>query len=138
MSRAERDPSRRATHSCKSSIGRMKRVIRYDHSMYNTLLRYSASHGFYRYFGFEKRHPSHIASHFARTRLLFLSPAKSSARLFVSPRERINEGRHSFREEEERPHLTVERLRGGEKPRARRSPKIRTVDHGDSDCLYCT
>lgn len=27
--RAKRDPSRRAAHSCKSSIGRMKRVIRY-------------------------------------------------------------------------------------------------------------
>lgn len=43
--RAKRDPSRRAAHSRNSSIGRMKRVIRYDHSMYNTLLRYSASHG---------------------------------------------------------------------------------------------
>lgn len=33
--RAKHDPSRRAAYSCKSSIGRMKRVIRYDHSIYN-------------------------------------------------------------------------------------------------------
>lgn len=82
----------------------MKRVIRYDHAMYNTLLRYSATHGFYRYFGFEKRHPSRpLASRFASA-FLFLISLREVEREIVSPREKIHEVRRSRFAKETGPH----------------------------------
>lgn len=54
MFRAKRDPARRAAHSCKSSIGRMKRVIRYDHSIYNDASVFRESRFLYRLLWFRE------------------------------------------------------------------------------------
>lgn len=80
----------------------MKRVIRYDHSIYNDASIFRESRFLYRYFGFEK-HPLRFPPTPCvplRPRVFFF-PILRGAEI-VSPRERIRETRRSFREKEER------------------------------------
>jgi len=124
--------------------------IRYDHSMYNTLFQYSASHGFIATLVSRNDIPPCVPF-CTRARLFLLSPAKSNVKSFR--RERIGEVRCSFCEERRivsdanvRKHsaLTIERFRGRGKSRTSHSEymfrilPILLISAGESDRLYCT
>lgn len=129
--RAKRDPLRDAAHSCKSSIGRMKRVIRYVHSIYNDASIFRESR-FLSLLWFRENNtppPLSPASH-ARL-LIFFSYSHEVEIVFaredprgtpIVSRERGTYATASL--------LIIERFRGSEIPKshARRVPKIRFAD----------
>lgn len=145
--RAKRDPLRDAAHSCKSSIGRMKRVIRYVHSIYNDASIFRESRFLSLLWFRENNTPPPLESRFACASTYFFF-------LFPRSRDRFRErgsARHANRFARKRnvrdcftaDYRTFPGERNSEIARASRSENtfrrsFSRADREENDRLYCT